>query len=59
MERTFLLLHLVLVVNDFKDTGAELGPHLAEDTISFEALDHEVFQFVHVDLFNSIYTKQI
>jgi hypothetical protein len=35
VERASLLLHLVLVVYDFKNAGSELGANLAKDSIGF------------------------
>ena len=58
MERALACLNLVLVVDDFEDAGAELGAHLAQDSVGLKALDYEVFQFVHsFDIINKFEFK--
>jgi hypothetical protein len=40
VEGGLSFLDLLLIINDFEDTGSELGSQLAQDTVGLECLNY-------------------
>ena len=52
MEGWLALLDLVLIIDDIENAGAKLGSDLTQDSIGFQTLNYQIFQFVHDFLFS-------